>query len=178
MAVVLSDIYIYYAHFIKDFTLTITTSSGTSTIYTKDDATLDENRDCYVVGYDNYGNATFTIEGEGFMRQEGELGGSVTINIYLQPKPNELYAYSKEEGIAMYAWTVESTDVISPEAARTVYTETPILDYSGNNVYMLVDGEYQVVGLSTMESINGIGGEFYVRESNNEYIEMELTGPI
>lgn len=99
---------------------------------------------------------------------------------YVPPvvKPEQLYAYSKEEGIAMYAWTVESTDVISPEAARTVYTETPILDYSGNNVYMLVDGEYQVVGLSTMESINGIGGEFYVRESNNEYIEMELTGPI
>lgn len=97
---------------------------------------------------------------------------------YVAPvKPEQLYAYTKE-GIAMYAWTVESTDVISPEAARTVYTETPILDYSGNNVYMLVDGEYQVVGLSTMESINGIGGEFYVRESNNEYIEMELTGPI
>lgn len=176
MAMVLSDIYIYYAHFIKDFTLTITKSDGTSTVYTKDDATLNENRDYYGVGYDNYGNATFVIEGEGFVRQEGELGGNVTINIYLQP--NELYAYTKEEGIAMYAWTVESTDAISPEAARTVYTETPILDYSGNNVYMLVDGEYQVVGLSTMESINGTGGEFYVRESNNEYIEMELTGPI
>lgn len=178
MAAALADIYIYYAHFIEDFTLTITKLDGTSTIYTKDNTTLDEDNDCYVMGYTNYGSETFTIEGKGFVRQEGklaDLGGSVTLKIYLQP--SNLYAYTKE-GIAMYAWTVESADVISPEAARTVYTETPILDYSGDNVYMLVDGEYQVVGLSTMESINGIGGEFYVRESNNEYIEMELTGPI
>lgn len=115
-----------------------------------------------------------SITGTGAEMYYRDSTKDIPLNI---PKPEQLYAYSKESTV-MYAWTVESTDVISPEAARTVYTEQPILDYNGNNVYMLVDGEYQVVGGLTMESINGTGGEFRVPTSNNEYIEMSLSGPI
>lgn len=132
MAVVLADIYIYYAHFIEDFTLTITELNGTSTIYTKDNVRLDEDYDRYVIGYDNYGNATFTIEGEGFVRQEGELGGNAVINIYLQP--SNLYAYTKE-GIVMYAWTIENGSEVTPSSCNTIYTKTPILDLNNGVFY-------------------------------------------
>ena len=74
------------------------------------------------------------IEGSGAEKYYRDSTKDILLNI---PKPEQLYAYT-EEGTVMYAWTVESTDVISPEAARTVYTKKPILDYSVDKIYMLV----------------------------------------
>lgn len=102
---------------------------------------------------------------------------------YVPPvaKPEQLYAYSKES-IDMYAWTVLDTDTINPITYKTIYTPTPTIETgmqtTMDNAYVLVDGELVNVSLSDIISINGTGGELYVTASNNEYIEMKLTGPI
>lgn len=109
MPAVDSHIYIYYAHFIKDFTLTITKQAGTTTIYTKADATLDEDGDCYEIVHMNSGSETFTIEGEGFVPREGELGGNADINMYLQP--SNLYAY-EIDGSGSYGYLAALPPVV------------------------------------------------------------------
>lgn len=111
MVAVDSIIFIYYAHFIEDFTLTITKSSGVSRTYTKDDATLNEDDDCYEINYMNYGSETFTIEGEGFIRREGELGGNADIDIYLQP--SKLYAYKVDGYSSSYGYLASLPPVVN-----------------------------------------------------------------
>lgn len=168
---------IYYAHFIKDFTITVTEAEGTTTIYTKDDAILYKEDDYYLVYIMSNSDETFIIEGEGFVPYEGEV--SPNIDIYL--KPSNLYAYTKD-GVTMYAWTVLDTDTINPTTYKTIYTTTPTIEtgmqITIDNAYVLVDGKFVNVSLSDIVSINGTGGELYVTESNNEYIEMKLSGAV
>lgn len=112
MAAVDGSIYIYYAHFIKDFTLTITKSDGTTTVYTKDGLTLNEANDRYELnGIALYGNEkTFTVEGEGFIRQEVQFSGSATTNIYL--KPSKLYAYEIDGHSGSYGYLASLPPVV------------------------------------------------------------------
>lgn len=122
---------IHYAHFIKDFTITVTEAEGTTTIYTKDDAILYEEEDYYLVYIMSNSDETFIIEGEGFVPYEGEV--SPNIDVYLQP--NDLYAYTKEEGIVMYAWTIEDGSEVIPSSCNTIYTTTPVLDLNNGVFY-------------------------------------------
>lgn len=96
---------------------------------------------------------------------------------YVPPveKPEQLYAYSKE-GIARYAWSVPDSDTIEPEAARTLYTTTPILEDGA--IFYNEDGEEYVEG--TMLSIGNVNGsgEAYVTDKNEEYIEIVGIGPL
>lgn len=112
MPAVDSHIYIYYAHFIKDFTLTLTKSDGSTTgIYTKADATLEEDGDCYIIFHINSGYETFTIEGEGFVRREGELGYNANIDMYLQP--SNLYAYEIDGHPGNYGYLASLPPVVN-----------------------------------------------------------------
>lgn len=91
-------------------------------------------------------------------------------------KPERLYAYTKEEGIAMYAWTVSDSDTIEPEAARTLYTTTPILEDGA--IFCNKDGEEYVEGtMLSIWNVNG-AGEAYVTAKNEEYIEIVGIGPL
>ena len=112
MAAVNGSIYIYYAHFIKDFTLTITKSDGTTTVYTKDGLTLNEANDRYELNaIALYGNEkTFTVEGEGFIRHEVQFSGSAITNIYLQP--SKLYAY-EIDGSGSYGYLAALPPVVN-----------------------------------------------------------------
>lgn len=119
-----------------------------------------------------------SITGTGAEIYYRDSAKDILLNI---PKPEQLYAYT-EEDIDMYAWTVLDTDTINPTTYKTIYTPTPTIETgmqtTMDNAYVLVNGELVNVSLSDIGSINGTGGELYVTESNNEYIEMKLTGPI
>lgn len=99
-------------------------------------------------------------------------------------KPEHLYAYTNQNpsGETLYAWTVLDTDTINPATYKTIYTTTPTIEtgmqITMDNAYVLVDGALVNVSLSDIVSINGTGGELYVTASNNEYIEMELSGAV
>ena len=97
-------------------------------------------------------------------------------------KPERLYAYTNASGKTLYAWTVLDTDTINPATYKTIYTTTPTIEtgiqITMDNAYVLVDGELVNVSLSDIVSINGTGGELYVTASNNEYIEMKLSGAV
>lgn len=97
-------------------------------------------------------------------------------------KPERLYAYTNASGETLYAWTVLDTDTINPATYKTIYTTTPTIEtgmqITMDNAYVLVDGELVNVSLSDIVSINGTGGELYVTASNNEYIEMKLSGAV
>ena len=105
---------------------------------------------------------------------------------YVAPvvKPEHLYAYTNQNpsGETLYAWTVLDTDTINPATYKTIYTSTPTIETgmqtTMDNAYVLVDGELVNVSSSDIVSINGTGGELFVTASNNEYIELELGGPV
>lgn len=96
---------------------------------------------------------------------------------YVPPveKPEQLYAYT-EESISRYAWTVSDSDTIEPEAARTLYTTTPILEEGA--IFYDKDGEEYVDGtMLSIWNVNG-AGEAYVTAKNEEYIEIVGIGPL
>lgn len=56
---------------------------------------------------------------------------------YVPPveKPEQLYAYTKEGGIVMYAWTIEDGSEVDPSSCNTIYTTTPVLDLNNGVFY-------------------------------------------
>ena len=56
---------------------------------------------------------------------------------YVAPvvKPEQLYAYTREEGIVMYAWTIENGSEVDPSSCNTIYTTTPVLDLNNGVFY-------------------------------------------
>lgn len=97
-------------------------------------------------------------------------------------KPERLYAYTNQNpsGEILYAWTVLDTDTINPATYKTIYTSTPTIETGAqatmDNAYVLVNGKLVNVSSSDIVSINGTGAALSVTASNNEYIEMNLSG--
>lgn len=50
-------------------------------------------------------------------------------------RPEQLYAYTKEGGIVMYAWTIENGSEVDPSSCNTIYTTTPVLDLNNGVFY-------------------------------------------
>lgn len=113
-----------------------------------------------------------SITGTGAEMYYRDSTKDILLNI---PKPEQLYAYT-EEGIARYAWTVSDSDTIEPEAARTLYTTTPILEDGA--IFYDKDGKEYVEGtMLSIWNVNG-AGEAYVTAKNSEYIEIVGIGPL
>lgn len=107
--------------------------------------------------------------------QDLEWDTSANKYVLLNVKPEKLYAYTKES-IDRYAWTVSDSDTIEPEAARTLYTTTPILEDGA--IFYNEDGEEYVEGtMLSIWNVNG-AGEAYVTAKNEEYIEIVGIGPL
>lgn len=119
-----------------------------------------------------------SIEGSGAEVYYRDSTKDILLSI---PKPEQLYAYTKGEGIIMYAWTIESGSEVIPTSCNTIYTKTPTLDLN-NGVFYDEDGvEYTASPKVTPDLTlkNSTSSSDFINtsviEATNEKITMGAT---
>lgn len=117
-----------------------------------------------------------SITGTGAEMYYRDSTKDILLNI---PKPEQLYAYSKES-VDMYAWTIEDGSEVTPSSCTTIYTKTSVLD-TDNGVFYDENGvEYDTfpgtdIEISTSSVvITGIS----VTEATAEKITMKSNTPV
>lgn len=94
-------------------------------------------------------------------------------------RSEQLYAYT-EEGITMYAWTIEDGCKVNPSSCNTIYTKTPILDITNGVFYDENGVEYNIFSGYDVE----INSSTYfmtntrVTEATAEKITMSASDPV
>lgn len=117
-----------------------------------------------------------SIEGSGAEMYYRDSTKDILLSI---PKPEQLYAYSKES-IDMYAWTIEDGYEVNPSSCTTIYTKTPVLDIDNGVFYDENGVEYDTFPGTDIE-INtsaAVVTGFSVTEATTEKITMKTNTPV
>lgn len=132
---VLNPILVYPAS-VGTFTIVYYSSRDGEVTITRDDFSKNTKLNCLQYDGTNVKNIISAVASsypEPRLSEEQDQAGESTYTVDFRPE--KLYAYTREEGIVMYAWTIENGSEVDPSSCNTIYTTTPVLDLNNGVFY-------------------------------------------